>query len=139
VTVSGTPSRGQVLTTTSARAATWETPTANNGVTVTSVPHAASITQTMPATGNLVLIVGTLTGAVTVCNLASPPGDGATVRIRFTQDSTGHAISFGSAWDFGSDITTAYILTSAGATQELIFEYDATLSKYVRVGIIRGY
>lgn len=95
-----------------------------------SIAYAASITPDPWAGGDI--IVGTLTGAITVNNPSSPPAGtsawfqvGQRMRFEFTEDGTGGwAVSWGTAYVF----PTAWTNTgnTAGKRSTAEFVYDGT-------------
>lgn len=102
----------------------------------TSAAYAATVTPNSDTTDGL--IIGALTGALTLAAPTGTPGDFQTLRIRFAQDGTGgRAITFNSAYRFTIDVTLALIPTAASAAWEMIFEWNAALSKWVAMAINR--
>jgi hypothetical protein len=110
---------------------------------VTSVSF-ASIGATPPAVGStgacVVYNIGTLTGPLTIGAPTGTPKDGQVLKFRFVEDGTGTwAITWNSAYVFGTDITTAMIPTAAGAKFEIVFQWNATDGKWRCVGLARGF
>lgn len=108
--------------------------------TATTVAYAATVTPTLPSSGDLVLNIGALTGNVTVANPTGAPTDGQTLRLRMAQDGTGSwTASFGTAYAFGTDVPSSTVPTAASAKFELLFSYCSADLKWRASAIIRGF
>jgi len=106
------------------------------GSTTQSIAYAASITPVL-ASGTLIK-VGTLTGAITVNNPTGSPTDGMRITFHLNQDAVGgRAITWGAAFRFGIDLTSTDLSTAANAENRIVFQYNATNSKYEAVGLTR--
>lgn len=104
----------------------------------TSAAYAATVTPNSDTTD--VLNVGALTGALALAAPTGTPSDGQNLQIRFAQDGTGgRAITFNSAYAFGSDVTTALVPTAANAKWIMLFEWNAADSKWRAMAIARGF
>ena len=109
---------------------------ASSGGTLTTYLAPAIVALTDGATiavnaalGNLFTV--TLGGNRTLANPTNPV-DGQVIRFRITQDGTGsRTLSYGGAYAFTSQVAQPTLTTTAGATDELGFEYDAALSSWV--------
>ena len=96
---------------------------------VTTVAYAASITPNVDTTD--LLVIGTLTGNISIANPAGTPADGQTLVIRFKQDGTGgRTYTMGSSYSFGTLYTLASWPTTANAYVQAEFRYNATSSKW---------
>lgn len=106
---------------------------------VLATPFAATITPAVPA-GEAVYAVAALTGAVTIANPTGTPYDGQTIEFRLAQDATGsRVITFGTAYTFGTDVTAAMIPSAASSKWRMVFEYNAALTKWQAISIVRGF
>lgn len=100
--------------------------------------YAATVTPNADTTD--VLNVGALTGALALANPTGTPLDGQNLRVRLAQDATGsRAITFGTAYAFGTDVTAALIPTAASAKWEMLFTWHAGDSKWRATAIVRGF
>jgi hypothetical protein len=107
---------------------------------VVAVPYAATVTPALPAGGDALYNVGTLTGPITIANPAGTPSDGQHIQFAFVMDATGgRAITWGSQYQFGSDVTPALIPTGANAKWRQLFVYNAAASKWQALAIARGF
>lgn len=105
---------------------------------VVTVAYASSVTPNADTTD--VLNIGTLTGDITLANPTGSPSDGQNLRVRMAQDATGsHAVSFGTAYAFGTDVTTALVPTTASKGFEMLFTWNAASSAWRATAIVRGY
>lgn len=104
---------------------------------VTSAAYASSITPNSATTD--LLVVGTLTGNVTIENPSGTPADGQNMRMRFVQDGTGRTISWGTAYAWGSDVPSSLVPTTGGARFEVGFSYSSADSKWRALAIARGF
>lgn len=105
-----------------------------------------SVVKIMPFASTLVCDAATsnyfrvtLTGAMT---LANPIGatDGQKIILEFIQGGSGsYALTLGSKFDFGSDITTATLSTAVGAHDFMGAIYNATSDKFYIVAYVKGY
>ncbi len=103
-----------------------------------SVGYAASVTPNAGTTD--VLNIAALTGGITVANPSGSPVDGQLLTVRLVQDSSGgHAVAWGSAFAFGTDVASASVPTTASAKCELVFEWCAADSKWRAVRLVRGF
>lgn len=111
---------------------------ANAVIRSTSVAYAATVTPNCGTTD--VLNVGVLTGNITIANPTGTPVDGQMLRLRLAQDATGaRTLSWGTAYAFGSDVTTALIPSAASSKWEQMFMWNATDAKWRAVAIVRGF
>ena len=102
---------------------------------VASLTDAAMITVAAAA-GNILTV--TLGGNRT---LATPTGgaDGQVIRFRITQDGSGsRTLSFASGYEFTTSLPAPVLSTSPGATDVLLFEYNAAKSKWVLLAYLLG-
>lgn len=107
---------------------------------VAAISFASTVTPAVTTGTDLVANVGTLTGAITIANPTGTPADGQTVTLRFVYDGTGgYAITFGTAYAFGTDITAALIPSAASSKWEMLFQYCAADSKWRAKAIVRGF
>lgn len=102
-----------------------------------SVAYAASITPDIDSYGTF--NVGTLTGTITVNNPTGTPVERQPMTFRFVQDGTGYAISWGSMYAFGTDITSGDLPTTANADFEVSFRYHVGDAKMRCIGLARGF
>jgi hypothetical protein len=103
-----------------------------------SIAYATTVTPNVDTTD--VLNVGALTGSLTLANPTGTPIDGQTLRVRLAQDAAGsRSMSFGSAYAFGTDITTALIPSSSLAKWEMLFGWHTVDSKWRALSIARGF
>lgn len=104
----------------------------------TASAYAATVTPNSDITD--VLNVGTLTGNLTLANPTGTPVDGQNLRVRMAQDATGsRTVSFGTAYAFGTDVTTSLIPSAASVKWEMLFTWNATDSKWRATAIVRGF
>lgn len=105
---------------------------------VVTVAYAASVTPNADTTD--VLNVGTLTGDITLANPTGTPSDGQNLRVRMAQDATGsHVVSFGTAYAFGTDVTSSLVPSTASKGFEMLFTWNAAASAWRATAIVRGY
>ena len=103
-----------------------------------TIAYASSITPDVDST--YIANVGTLTGDMTVNAPTGTPADGQILKFRFAQDGAGsRVITWNAAFAFGTDITTALIPTAASSKWEMLFQWNATDSKWRCIAIIRGF
>lgn len=106
------------------------------GSTTQSIAYAASITPVI-ASGTLIK-VGTLTGPILINNPTGSPTDGQRFTFHLNQDATGgRAITWGAAFRFGIDLTSADLSTAPNVENRIVFQYNSTNSKYEAVGLTR--
>lgn len=104
----------------------------------TVVGFSSTITPNVNQTS--VLSIGPLTANITIANPIGSPIDGQRLRLRMEQDGVGGwTTTFGSAFSFGSDVTTALIPTTASAKYEMIFAWHTASSKWRCLAIARGF
>jgi hypothetical protein len=89
--------------------------------------------------GFSVVNVSTLTATLTINNPSGTPIDGGQLTFRISLGTGGGPISWGTAYAFGTDITTALIPTSVGSKFEIKFIYYAGNSTWRAVAIARGF
>lgn len=104
---------------------------------VTAITFASSITPDCKTTE--IANVGTLTGAITINAPTGTAVDGQSLMFRFVQDGTGRAFTWNAAFVFGTDITAAMLPVTASAKFEVLFQYDATSSKWRCKALVRGF
>jgi hypothetical protein len=104
---------------------------------VVSVAYAATVTPNADTTD--LLIIGTLTGPLTLAAPSGTPYDGQMLKIRFVQDATGRAITFNSIYLFGTDITSAMIPVTGNAKFQMMMEYSALETKWRVTALARGF
>lgn len=105
---------------------------------ISSATYAATITPNGDTTD--IVNVAALTGDIIIVNPLGTPLDGQKLTFRFEQDGTGsRALSWGTAFAFGTDVTAALIPTTASAKWRMIFQYYSVNSKWEAVGIARGF
>jgi hypothetical protein len=109
-----------------------------NGSLSVSVPYIATLTPPLGPDATTIDI-STLTGPITINQPAGRPIDGQTIRFRFQQDGSGHAITFSGAYVFGSDVTSGLMPTTAGANFEILFSYHVNTGLYRALAISRGF
>lgn len=81
----------------------------------------------------------TLGGNRTLENPTNPT-DGKKIVFRVKQDATGgRTLTLDTAYQFGTDITALNLSTSPNATDYIGFIYDASISKWCLVSLIRGF
>jgi hypothetical protein len=87
-----------------------------------------------------ILVIGTLTGNITLANPTGTPEDGQNLRFRMAQDGTGnHAVTFDTQYAFGTDVTAALVPSTASKSWEMLFTWDAANSTWRAVAIVRGF
>lgn len=102
---------------------------------VATLTDAATITVAAAAANVLTVTLG---GNRT---LATPTGgaDGQVIRFRITQDGTGsRTLSYAAGYEFTSSLPAPVLSTSPGATDVLLFEYNAAKSKWVLLAYLLG-
>ncbi len=144
------PTAGQVLTATTNSTTAWATPESGSG---------AALLSSATFTGAVVLAVSALTDGSTIAvnaalgntftvtlggdrTFANPsnPTNGQNIKFLITQDSTGsRTLSFGTAYDFSSGLTSPTLSTTAGATDVLGFTYSTALSKWLFVSFVPAF
>ena len=120
-----------------------------NGTNASWVPGVGPVIQTIsyastitPVGSNAKSIVnlGSLTGNITINAPSGTPSDGNDLTFRLVQDATGgRTITWNAAFAFGTDITSALVVTTASSKQELKFIYNATDSTWRAMAIARGF
>lgn len=108
---------------------------AGPGPSIVSPTYASAITINTDITDIVNL---SLTGTTTITTTGTPV-DGQMLYFRVTQDSTGYAITWGSMFAFGTDITTPLLPTSGSAKFELGFRWNNSDQKWRAVALIRGF
>ena len=104
----------------------------------TTVAYAATVTPNAATTD--VLVVGVLTGNLTLVNPTGSPFDGQSLRIRFQQDATGsRTVTFGAGYVFGTDVTTALVPTTPSLKWTMLFVWNATDSVWQTLALVRGF
>lgn len=107
-------------------------------VRTVSVAYAATVTPNANTTD--VLVVGALTGNITIAAPTGTPRDGQLLRFRFQQDATGlRTVTWNAAFAFGTDVTAAQEPTAALAKWQRTFEWCAADSKWRATQILRGF
>lgn len=109
----------------------------SGGDGITSVAYAATVTPNADTTRNLV--IGALTGNLTIANPTGTPADCQPLRIRVKQDGTGgRTVALGAAFRLptGSSIS---IDPAAGKTSRILAEWNATDSKWDITGNLPGH
>lgn len=110
-------------------------PALNRTVTVA---YGAAITPNSDTTD--MLVIGALTGALTVNAPSGTPFDGQTLRIRLLQDGTGgRVVTWNAIFAFGTDVTAAMEPTAPNSKWERIFEWSTADTKWRATGIVRGF
>lgn len=103
------------------------------------VTFAASVTPALPASGDAVYKIGALTGAITIHNPSGAAKDGQFIQFLLAQDGTGgRVITWGAAYQFGTDVTQALIPTTASAKWRMLFAFNATTTTWQALAIARG-
>ncbi len=81
----------------------------------------------------------TLGGNRTLGNPTNPT-DGKKIVFRVKQDGAGNrTLALGTAYQLGTDITALTLSTTPNATDYVGFIYDASISKWCLVSLIRGF
>lgn len=109
-----------------------------NGSVAISVPYVATLAPPLGPDATTIDIA-TLTGPITITAPAGRPTDGQTIRFRFSQDGSGHSVTFSGAYVFGSDVTAGLMPTAANANFEILFSYHANSQLYRALAITRGF
>jgi hypothetical protein len=65
--------------------------------------------------------------------------DGQRVVLRILQSGSGHTVTFGSMFHFGSDIPAANLSTTNGEYDYVTCVYNGTTSKWDVVDVVRGF
>lgn len=102
-----------------------------------TLTDAATITVNASATD-----VGTVTlgGNRTLANPTGTPQDGQQLVIRVTQDATGgRLLAFDTAYHFSTDVPAPTLSTTAGKSDYLGFQYNATTAGWDCLAVTRGY
>lgn len=102
-----------------------------------SVPYASSITPNIDEYS--IFNVGTLTGPITINAPTGTPTDNTTLNFRFVQDGTGRAITWNSAFVFGTDLLSGDIPTAANSKFSVFCRYNSVESKYRVEALSRGF
>ena len=103
----------------------------------TSVAYAATVTPNADTARNLV--IGALTGNLIIANPTGTPVDCQSLRVRVKQDGTGgRTVTLGNAYRLPTG-GTIDIASGAGKTTRLLFEYNATDSKWDVIGNLPGH
>jgi hypothetical protein len=126
------------LSPTSSRSTSSGGGTIPSQIRTVSVAYAATVTPNADTTD--VLNIGTLTGALLMNNPTGTPVDGQNLRVRFMMDATGsRAVTFDTAYDFGSDVTTQLLPATASLGWEMLFTWNALASTWRPSAIVRGF
>lgn len=129
VTVTGTPSVGQVVTATSASTADWQTPTGSGGLTPVDVSFADS-PYTPPSNESLWLRVDPSGGDI-VINAPAASTDGDTILVSVVQFIGVHTIDV-AALNLG-------LITSNGGLTSTQAKYDGTLVAWEVAGPVGAF
>ena len=79
-------------------------------------------------------------GASRILGNPSNPVDGQKILIRITQGTGGSfALSYGTAYEFGTGLPSPTLSTAAGSTDCLGFTYDAGRSKWLFLAFVGGF
>ena len=101
----------------------------------TTVAYSASVTPDISTTGTLV--VGALTGNLTVNNPTGTPADHQILVICLQQDGTGgRSVTWGADFQFPDAITSADISTVASKNSTVLWEWYSAKSKWVCHGLV---
>lgn len=109
----------------------------NGLLQTTSVSYASTVTPNIGTT--TLLIIGALTGNITIENPTGTPFDGQKLYLRLIQDGTGgRTVSWGTAFHLPAG--GSYDLASgAGLMTRFLFEYNAATSNWDVIGNLPGY
>lgn len=101
----------------------------------TTVAYSASVTPDISTTGTLV--VGALTGNLTVNNPTGTPADHQILVICLQQDGTGgRSVTWGANFQFTDAITSADVSTVASKNSTVLWEWYSAKSKWVCHGLV---
>ena len=106
----------------------------------TTIAYASSITPAVTTNTNTQIVnVGQLTGPITINAPIGTFFDGQNIRFRFSQDSTGRAITWNATYVFGTDITSAMIPTTPSANFEVLATYNLASTNWRISALTRGF